>query len=130
MEAQPALHRLEAQDEDGVEALVWDRHKAARRIESHVVRMRPRLLDAMRPELAGEEQQIVIVGELAVGADREHRDIAGDVVGDDHEAVLAGAVDDEVVLRQRHGEPEPGCVTALHDHPADPRGGEFVDPGP
>ena len=86
-----AARGVEAEHERRVEALVGDDEKAPARLEDHVVRMRARLLGAMRSGLAAKREDVGHSAQRAIGFDRQHRQRPARVVRDHGERV--GGVD-------------------------------------
>ena len=80
------VRRVEAKDEDPVEAFVRHGDEPAVRIEDGVVRMRARLLFAIGPWLAGQVDQIAARPQGSVFLDRHHANRAGAVIGGDDPA--------------------------------------------
>src|SRR5271166_2846613 len=83
--------RIEAKDEHAVETLVRHQHMASGWVEHHVMGVRDRLLGLVRPGLARQHHELMLVLESSVRRKRKHRDATAAIVGDDHE--LAAGID-------------------------------------
>jgi hypothetical protein len=88
---QRTVRRVEREHEDAVQALVGDDDVSPGGIEDDVMRLGVRLLAAIRAGLAGQRQQLRMVAQQSIGADRQHGHGAARVVGDNQP--LAGGVD-------------------------------------
>ena len=79
-ELQLSLLRVQTIGEDLIKSLVGHDEEAAKRVEFDLVRLCKWLLDAMRPELSFEFDEIGHFAERSVFAAGQHRERRGDVV--------------------------------------------------
>jgi outer membrane immunogenic protein len=77
---EPAVHLIEAKDEDAIESLVGNQHEAAGGVEHHVMGMRTRLLGRVRTGLARQYHQLMLIRKRSARLDGEYRDAAAPVI--------------------------------------------------